>query len=302
MELRQLEYFTAVSNELHFSRAAEKLNIAQPTLSQQIKTLEDEMGIPLFDRIGKKTALTEAGKILLHHSQRVFFEIEQAQAALRDLNGLQTGKLTIGSLMTCVNYLLPSAISEFKQLYPNVNLSVFGQRTGEIKKGLLENELDLGISFLPVEDDELGSIPLFTEELSLAVPSDHPLAHRKEVEIEMLEHNPIVLLPSNYFLRQLIDTYCAELGIILRPTLEMSTLESLTQMVSEGIGVTILPTPYLDFLNNQRIAKVRLINPVMERKIGFVYRKDKFMCATTRAFINQVTETSESINEDIQPL
>src|SRR5699024_282619 len=150
--------------------------------------------------------------------------------------------------------------------------------------------LDLGISFLPVEDDELGSIPLFTEELSLAVPSDHPLAHRKEVEIEMLEHNPIVLLPSNYFLRQLIDTYCAELGIILRPTLEMSTLESLTQMVSEGIGVTILPTPYLDFLNNQRIAKVRLINPVMERKIGFVYRKDKFMCATTRAFINQVTE------------
>src|SRR5699024_3949932 len=108
MELRQLEYFTAVSNELHFSRAAEKLNIAQPTLSQEIKTLEDEMGIPLFDRIGKKTALTEVGKILLHHSQRVFFEIEQAQAALRDLNGLQTGKLMIGSLMTCVNYLLPS--------------------------------------------------------------------------------------------------------------------------------------------------------------------------------------------------
>ncbi|MFD1362140.1 LysR family transcriptional regulator [Lentibacillus salinarum] len=292
MELRQLEYFIAVSKELHFSRAAEKLNIAQPTLSQQIRILEDEVGIPLFDRIGKKTALTEAGKILLHHSRRVFYEIEQAQAALRDLNGLQTGKLTIGSLMTCVSYLLPSAISTFKQLYPNIGLSVYGLRTGDIKTGLLENGLDLGISFLPVEDAELASIPLFTEELSLAVPANHPLAGAEAVEMETLEHVPAVLLPENYFLRQLIDSYCAEIGMILRPTLEMTTLESLTQMVSEGIGVTILPAPYLDTLRSPKIANVKLINPTMERKIGFVYRKDKFMCTATRAFIDQVTETS----------
>jgi len=297
MELRQLEYFMAVSKELHFSRAAEKLNISQPTLSQQIKILEGEMGIPLFDRIGKKTALTEAGKILLHHGERVFYEIEQAQAALRDLNGLQTGKLTIGSLMTCVSYLLPSAISKFKQLYPNVNLSVYGLRTGDIKSGLLENGLDLGISFLPVEENEMASIPLFTEELSLAVPANHPLANEDEVELETLEHVPTVLLPENYYLRQLIDTYCAELGFKLLPTLEMTTLDSLTQMVSEGIGVTILPAPYLDFLENPRIVKVRLINPTMERRIGFIYRKDKFMCMATRAFIDQVTETSEQLTK-----
>lgn len=296
MELRQLEYFMAVSKELHFSRAAEKLNIAQPTLSQQIKILEDEMGIPLFDRIGKKTALTEAGKILLHHSRRVFYELEQAQAALRDLNGLQTGKLTIGSLLTCVSYLLPSAISEFKQLYPNVDLSVFGLRTGDIKKGLLENELDLGISFLPAEDEELASIPLFIEELSLAVPVDHPFADTEAVEMKSLADVPTILLPENYFLRQLIDSYCAKLGLTLEPTLEMTTLESLTQMVSEGIGITILPAPYLDFLKSPQIVNVRLINPTMERKIGFIYRKDKFMCTTTRTFIDQVVDVSESIS------
>src|SRR5699024_5942293 len=141
MELRQLEYFMAVCKELHFTRAAEKLNIAQPTLSQQIKRLEDEVGIPLFDRIGKKIALTEAGKILLKHGQSVFFEIEQAEAALKDLNELQRGKLEIGSLLTCVNYLLPPAIKQFKQLYPNVKLSVHGLKTNDIKKELLENEL-----------------------------------------------------------------------------------------------------------------------------------------------------------------
>lgn len=293
MELRQLEYFIAVSKELHFSRAAERLNIAQPTLSQQIKILEDEVGIPLFDRIGKKTALTEAGKILLRHSERVFYEIEQAEAALRDLNGLQLGKLTIGSLLTCVSYLLPPAIARFKHLYPNVDLSVQGLRNGDIKKGVLENGLDMGISFLPIENADIASIPLFREELSLAVPANHPLANEEVVEMAALEHVPTVLLPGNYFLRQLIDSYCAELGITLQPTLEMTTLESLTQMVSEGIGMTILPAPYLSFLNNPRIVNVRLVNPTIERTIGFIYRKDKYMCTTTKTFMDQVMETSK---------
>ncbi|WP_085992237.1 LysR family transcriptional regulator [Oceanobacillus senegalensis] len=295
MELRQLEYFMAVSKELHFTRAAEKLNIAQPTLSQQIKSLEDEVGIPLFDRIGKKTALTEAGNILLRHSQRVFYELEQAQARLRDLNGLQRGKLTIGSLLTCVNYLLPPAILTFKRLYPNIELSVLGLRSGDIKKGLLENDLDLGITFLPIEEEEFEFIPLFTEELSLAVPLDHPFAQMNKVEMKELKNVPIILLPENYFLRQLVDTYCTEIGITLEPSLEMTTLESLIHMVSEGIGVTILPAPYLDNLKNNQIVNVKLMNPTPKRKIGFVFRKDKFMCTATRAFIDQVTETSKSI-------
>lgn len=295
MELRQLEYFMAVCKELHFTRAAEKLNIAQPTLSQQIKSLEDEVGMPLFDRIGKKTALTEAGKILLTHSQRVFHEIEQAQSALRDLNGLQKGKLTIGSLITCVNYLLPPAVIKFKQRYPNIELSVLGLRTEEIKKGLLENELDLGIAFLPVEDEELEAIPLFTEELSLAVSFDHPLANLKEVEMKKLEHVPMILLPDNYFLRRLIDSYSAKLGITLKPIMEMSPMESLVQMVSEGLGATILPTPYLNFLNNRQIVTIKMINPTPHREIGFIYRKNKFMCTTTKTFIAQIMETGTSI-------
>lgn len=295
MELRQLEYFIEVCNELHFTRAAEKLNIAQPTLSQQIKSLEDEVGIPLFDRIGRKIALTEAGKILLKHCQQVFFEIEQAQAALRDLNGLQRGKLIIGSLLTCTNYLLPPAILKFKQFYPNIELSVLGLRTKDIKKGLIENELDLGISFLPSEDEEFDSIPLFTEELSLAVPVNHPLAKEKEIEMKSLEQVSMILMPENYYLRKLVDSYVAELGITFKPTIEISTLEALIQMVGAGMGATILPAPYLDFIKNDKLVKVKLVHPTPKRKIGFIYRKDKFMCTTTKTFIKQVTEASKSI-------
>lgn len=205
MELRQLEYFMAVCEELHFTRAAVKLNIAQPTLSQQIKSLEGEVGTPLFDRIGKKTALTEAGKILLKHSQKIFYEMEQAQAALRDLNGLERGKLTIGSLLTSVNYLLPSAIVNFKRMYPNIELSVLGLRTEKIEKKIQETELDLGVTFLPHKNDGLESIPLFTEELALAVPKNHPLADEKKIDMGVISHLPTILMPKNYFLRQLIE-------------------------------------------------------------------------------------------------
>ena len=285
-----------VSKELHFTRAAEKLKISQPTLSEQIKRLEDEVGIPLFDRIGKKIALTEAGKILLKHGQSVFFEIEQAEAALRDLNELQRGKLEIGSLLTCVNYLLPPAIKQFKQLYPNVKLSVYGLKTNDIKKELLENELDLGITFLPVEEKEFDSMPLFTEELSLAVYSEHPLAHLKEVDMKTLENVSTILFPESYYLRQLIDTYCRELGFKLNPVLEMTTLESIIQMVSEGIGATILPEPYLDTLNNPGVVKVKLINPTPQREIGFIYRKNKFICATTQTFMGQIMKAIRAVS------
>lgn len=288
MELRQLEYFMVVCQELHFTRAAEKLNISQPTLSEQIKRLEEEVGIPLFDRIGKKITLTEAGKILLNHSQSVFFEIEQAGAALNDLNELQRGKLTIGSLLTCVNYLLPPAIIHFRQLYPNVKLTVHGLKSTDIKKGLLENELDLGITFLPVEEKEFDSTPLFTEELSLAVPSGHPLAGLREVDMKTLESTSTILMPESYCLRQIIDTYCSELGFSLKPALEMTTLESIIHMVAEGVGVTILPEPYLDTLHNPQVVKVKLINPTPQRDIGFIYRKNKFICATTQTFMGQI--------------
>ncbi|CAM4269917.1 LysR family transcriptional regulator [Bacillus manliponensis] len=293
MDLRQLECFMAVCKELHFTRAAERLNISQPSLSQQIKNLEFAVGTPLFDRIGKKTALTEAGRILLIHSQRIFHEIEQAHSALRDLNGLHRGKLTIGSLLTCVSYLLPPTILDFKRLYPNIELSVFGLRTGEIRNKLLENELDLGIVFFPMKDEEFEETPLFTEELALAVPSNHPFANLKEVNMKAIENVPTVLLPKNYFLRNLIDKYCKELEISIKPTLEMTTMESLVHMVSEGIGVTILPAPYLDSLKNSDIVHVKLINPTPKRDIGIIYRKDKFMCAASRTFIAQLTETSK---------
>lgn len=294
MELRQLEYFMAVCEELHFTRAAEKLNIAQPTLSQQIKILENEIGIPLFDRIGKRIALTEAGKILWKHSKQVFYELEQAQAAIGELNGLERGRLTIGSLLTCMSYLLPTAIVKFKEFYPNIELSIRGLRAEEIEQEILENELDLGLTFLPNDHEDLNSIPLYTEELALGVPKHHPLAKESVVNFNIISHVPMVLMPKNYQLRQLLDAYCSEAEITVTPTLELTTLESITQMVAKGVGMTILPLPYLEHLNHKEIKIVKLLDPTPQREIGIIYRKDKFMCTATRTFIEQALDTIQN--------
>ncbi|WP_248924217.1 LysR family transcriptional regulator [Paenibacillus hamazuiensis] len=291
MELKQLEYFMAVCQELHFTRAAEKLGIAQPSLSQQIRLLEHEIGTPLFDRIGKRTVITEAGKMLLHHSYNVFHELSQARAAISELQGLKRGALKIGALLTVVNYLLPPTVIRFHQNYPNIELSVLGLRTGDIFDGLLQNELDLGIVYLPMEHDDLETIPLFKENLALAAPVDHPVSKEPFVTLEILKETPSVLLPSSYFLRQLINEQCRRLDFKPQRIMEMTTMESIVNMVAQGVGVTILPKGYLDYIGNKHIRTIPIQNPVLTTQIGLVYRKNKYLCAASRVFMEQLLAT-----------
>ncbi|WP_226000075.1 LysR family transcriptional regulator [Paenibacillus sp. BJ-4] len=291
MELKQLEYFMAVCKELHFTRAAEKLGIAQPSLSQQIRLLEHEIGTPLFDRIGKKTVITEAGKTLQHHGYNIFHELLQARAAISELQGLERGTLKIGALLTVVNYLLPPTVIEFHRKYPNIELSVFGLRTGDIYNALLQNELDLGIVMLPMEHDGLESIPLYKEDLALASPVDYPVAQQPFVTLDILKRVPSVLLPGTYFMRQLINEKCRSYDFTPQPVMEMTTMESIINMVSKGVGVTILPKAYLDYIDNQHIQTIPIQNPALTTQIGVVYRRNKYLCAASRIFMEQLITT-----------
>lgn len=299
MELRQLEYFRSVCQELHFTRAAEKIGISQPSLSQQIRLLEHEIGTPLFDRIGKKTALTESGRLLLKYTQNIFHELEQAQAAIKELNGLQRGSISIGTLLTVENYLIPPTLLNFHRLYPAIKISVLGLRTGDIRKNLLENKLDIGIVFLPMEDSELETISLYKEELALAVPNGHSLEEEDAVDLEVLRTTPSILLPETYFVRQLINKSCSNLGFLPQPIFEITTMESLINMVVKGVGVTILPKPYLECLNNNKIRVIPILNSNLVREVGIVYRKDKYMSAAIRIFIDELKATTISFRGSI---
>ncbi|OAS23650.1 LysR family transcriptional regulator [Paenibacillus oryzisoli] len=288
MELKQLEYFMAVCRELHFTRAAEKMGIAQPSLSQQIRLLEHEIGTPLFDRIGKKTIITEAGRILQGHGFQVFHELSQARAAINELQGLKRGTLRIGALLTVVNYLLPPTVISFHERYPQVELSVLGLRTGDIYEGLLQNELDLGIVYLPMQHDDLETTPLYTDALVLAVPKDHPLAEEPHVSLDILKETPSVLLPSSYYLRQFLNEQCRALDFTVQPVIEMTTLESIIQMVCKRVGVTVLPKAYLAAIDHPHIRAIPILHPELAIQIGIVYRRNKFQCAASRVFMEQL--------------
>jgi LysR family cyn operon transcriptional activator len=285
MEIRLLEYFQAVSEELHFTKAAEKLGISQSTLSQQIGLLEGRLGTPLFRRLGKKNYLTDAGQILLNHSLRIFHELDQAKAAISEVRGLQRGKLNIGC---SGNHLLTSSILAFHKLYPKIELSVQELATEETREGLLNNQLDIGIVFLPLKDAQLESIALYDETLCLAVSTAHELSDAAHVKLKHLHDISTLVLPKKFLVRQMIDTYCRDAGFELKPMMELSTLDSLLQLAGLGAGAAILPASYLKSAQHSGIKCIPIIDPVPHKKLGIVYRKETHRSAAMDAFISQL--------------
>ncbi|MEF3306887.1 LysR substrate-binding domain-containing protein [Paenibacillus sp. GYB003] len=288
MELRHLEYFVTMCQELHFTRASEKLGISQPTLSQQIRALEQETDTLLFNRVGKKVIVTEAGNLLYRHCLRIFDELGQAQAAIRELKGLGRGEIRIG----CAgNHMLITPIVSFHRAYPGITINAAELSTEETRQGLLDNRLDVGVVFLPVEGEQLTSIPLYTEKLSLAVSETHPLAGADKVELDRLRDLPMALLPPKFLVRQLIDRATQTKGFRFQPAVEMTTLDSLLDLVALNIASTILPGTYLRDVAHQNIRIVPIVDPTPQRVVGIVYRNDMFVSSATRAFIANLQET-----------
>lgn len=287
MELRLLEYFIAVCEELHFTRAAERIGISQPTLSQQIRLLEARLGTPLFQRVGKKTYLTEAGEVLRNHSMRIFHELQQANAGIRELRGLQRGRLRIG----CSGmHLLTDPIIAFHQRYPAIELSVQELATDETRKLLLDNKLDLGLVFLPVEDQELTSIPLYEESLCLVTNAPPACADSEAIALAALPSLRMAMLPPKFLARQMIDQICHDAGINpISPVIEMSTLEALVQVAEQGIPA-ILPRSYAARLIHEGLHVLAIKEPTPMRKAGILYRKETYMSAALEAFIAHLTE------------
>ncbi|MEW9701081.1 LysR family transcriptional regulator [Paenibacillus sp. SI8] len=293
MEHRLLVYFLAVCEDLHFTKAAEKLGISQPTLSQQIRLLESQLGTPLFQRIGKKVFVTEAGQVLYKHSRNIFHELDQAQAAINEMRGMQRGRLRIGC---SGNHLLTAAILDFHARYPKIELSVIELATEETKEGLMSNQLDLGVVFLPDEEEHLQRIRLYNERLQLVVSSKHPLAHAESIRMRDLDQLPLAMLQKKFYVRQMIDDCAKEIGFPLKPVLELSTLESLLQMAKNNLGGAILPASYVKSVSaDSGFQSIPIVDPIPQKEVGIVFRKDMFLCTTTDTFIKEICNTFERL-------
>jgi LysR family cyn operon transcriptional activator len=302
MEMRHLRYFLAVADSLHFTRAAEHIHISQPSLSQQIKQLEEEVGTPLFDRIGKRVQLTEAGTIFREHACRALREMEEALAAIEELEGLERGLLTIGVVQTVNAYLMPDVIARFSRAHPQIALRVEELAAGEIEHGLAEGRLDAGVGFMPASDARVASEPLLEEDLVLIVPKAHRLSRRQLVPMSELDNEPLVLLPSRFCTRRLIEDSLRTARARLHVAIEMNSIEGILAMVRTGRLATVLPRLALRKKSDSSLHAIPLSDPTPRRKVGLLWRVGSYRSAAARALAQEIrTVVQEQDNGPLRP-
>lgn len=283
MELKQLQYFMAICEELHFTRAAEKMGVSAPNISQQIRRLEEELGVLLFDRVGKTIVLTDAGAILREHGAAVFRHLQQAGDAIADLKQMQGGSLSIGVLPGDADLMFNAMLLNFHQTYPTISLSLL--ETTKVTEQVLDRSIDVGVTIGPVIDERLTTIPLFHEEFSLAVSMNDPLASENFIPLNRLQGLRMVMFPGDHQCRKLIDRFCMDNGFTLQSHLVTTTLSSLLQMVQSGVGACVLPRLLLENFHNPDIKVVHLRNPTPSQDICLIYRSDRYVGYAMRTFI-----------------
>ncbi len=291
MELRHLRYFLAVAESCHFRNAAEELLVSQPTLSQQIKDLEKELGTSLFERAGRGARLTQAGETFRDYARRAINVLEEGQVALQEFDDLLRGHLTIGVVQTVNVYLTPAVVVRFLKAYPKVNLHIVELSANDIEEGILSGRLDLGISFSPSSGRELQCEKLFEEELVLAVHPKHRLAGRKRIRIADLNQEPLCVLNRSFCTRRLIDASFQQAEAALHVAAEMNSIEGLIAVASSGGPPTIIPQLGAKFgADDSRVKVIRFEKPAPTRSICLLRPKRHAQVRARERFVSLLHE------------
>jgi LysR family transcriptional regulator, cyn operon transcriptional activator len=288
IKLRQLEYFLAVAETLHFSKAAEQVFVTQPTLSHQIAELETHVGMPLFDRAGKTVRLTEAGRLFAIHASRALKELESGWTELRELEGLQRGDLNIGASQSFVRKLFPPLLGEFMNRYPAIRLNIQEMTATEIERRLAAGPLDLGIAFAPsvLEDTELE--PILEERLLLVVNPAHPLAKFEKIALRQLDDQPMVFFTKEFSTRQLVGRYFENAGTRLNLVCETNSIEVMLGVVQQTQVATILPEGTI--VRGSDVRALPIVEPELVRVSALLWSRHSFRSFAARTFAAMVRQ------------
>ncbi|TAL86667.1 MAG: LysR family transcriptional regulator [Rhodanobacter sp.] len=280
MNLRDLQYLVALAEHRHFGRAAEACFVSQPTLSTQIKKLEDELGVALVERTPRKVLLTDVGAEIAGRAREVHNEIEQIRAVARRTLDPESGTLRLGIFPTLGPYLLPHALPLVRAAFPRLELLLVEEKTEVVLNQLREGKLDAGIVALPLHEDSLHSEFLFEEPFLLAVSSAHPLAHQHgQLKLSDLSRQNLLLLEDGHCLRDQALEVCHLAGASERSGFRATSLETLRQMVAANVGITLLPTmavkPPVAAVEHLHLIEFKGHPP--SRRVAMVWRKSSAM-------------------------
>lgn len=272
MNLRDLHYLVAVADLRNFSQAAEQCHISQPTLSNQIRKLEETLGITLFERTNKKVMVTETGEQIVRSARRILHEVDTMQDIAASAQDPLGGKFRLGAFPTLAPYIFPQLVPEITDKLPKIKLILVEEKTAELVDKLKKGELDAALLALPVSDDQLLSQPLFDDEFYLAVPPGNPLIHRPCIDISDLSRQTLLLLEEGHCLREQALEVCRWIGAGEEQDFRATSLETLRQMVKAGTGITLMPKIAIPE-QEEGIRYLPFAPPAPKRTIGLIWRK-----------------------------
>lgn len=289
MDLLQLKYFQVVAQLEHMTRAAEKLYIAQPSLSQSIARLEEELGVPLFDRQGRRIHLNQFGRAFLKRVERIFLELEEGKREVADMAGLERGSIALAVAST---QPLPELLSGFLARYPRVRFRLFQQQSlATVVQQLERGEIDLCISSPPIEEPGITWVPLLTEELFLLVPNNHRLAGRGSIRLIEAAEEAFISLKPGHGLRDLMDDLCKQAGFVPNVAFEGDETATVRGLVSAGLGVSFVAVhSWQAKLIDQPVTLLRIDEPICQRTIGLAWLEARYLSEATRRFQQFVIE------------
>lgn len=302
MEVHQLRYFVAIAECGSFRQAARRCQVSQPSLSQQIIKLEKGLGRKLFDRLGRRIALTEAGVVLLPRAKSILAEIRDAERNLSEDIGAGRGLLAVGAIPTIAPYLLPRVLQSFSAAHPEAQLSVAEDLTERLLASLLAAEIDLALMSTPVESREVEVEELMVEPLWLAVEASHPLAAGGPVPLEMLRSQPSVVLDGMHCLGEQVQSFCHGVGLDREPLCRANQLSTVQGLVGLGMGIALVPRMCAVQDTSEQRAYLPLEDASPQRNIVAVWRSGRSRSQLALHFLRLVGQECKSLAEDGQAI
>lgn len=284
MDLQQLKYFQTIARLQNMSRAAEELYVAQPSLSRAIARLEEELGAPLFDRLGRQIRLNQLGRVFLHRVEQAFTELEAGKREVADMAGLEQGLVGLAVLYTVGAQLLPEILGAFRNDYPSIRFLLFQNAAHTMISQLRKGEIDLCISSPKPEQSDIGWAPLRTEEIFLAVSPDHRLAGHNSIYLSEVARDPFISLKREYGLREMTDHFCRQAGFESRITFEGDEIVMVRGLVAAGLGVAFIPALALRNASEPTVSCLHISDFPCQRTIGLAWLQERYLTASVQLF------------------
>jgi LysR family transcriptional regulator, low CO2-responsive transcriptional regulator len=292
LTLRQLRTFKTVADLSSFSAAAQRLKLSQPSVSYQVKELEEALGLPLLDRLGKRVQLTEAGVLLHGYVRQLLGVLDEATIAIEEMRGIQRGSLRVGASTTVGIYLLPAALGAFKKLHPGLVISLEIGTRERVQEQVLRNELDLAVVGPALKDPELAIVPFMSDELVVVAPSGHPYAGRRNLTLKDLSDQPFVMREAASGSRWSLEKAARKAGARLTVAMELGSNGAIKHAVESGLGLAVISRYACTLeLSSGRLVELHVRGFPIRRDWHIVHLRRRRLPSSVTSFIEFLKDT-----------